>query len=159
MSLLLIGKIQTLLDRLTSGRAAALDAVTETRMARLDAAVSTRAASASALSNATWTDARAAKVDNLDAVLSTLPGRVKSIQTGTVQISDGSQPTVSISSVVTGKSIILVHAYRSWWRAADNIVYSPYVTFNSPTQLQISTSATGIFDNDTAIKWTVVEYY
>jgi hypothetical protein len=36
----------------------------------LDAAVSSRAASATALTNATWTDARATKIDNLDAAVS-----------------------------------------------------------------------------------------
>lgn len=42
------GKLKTVLDRLTSGRAANLD--------NLDAAISTRAAAATALSNATWSD-------------------------------------------------------------------------------------------------------
>ncbi len=36
----------------------------------LDAAISSRAASATALSNSTWTDARAGKLDNLDATIS-----------------------------------------------------------------------------------------
>ena len=52
------GKLKTLTDRLTSGRAANLD--------NLNATVSSRAAAASALSNATWTDARAGKLDKLD---------------------------------------------------------------------------------------------
>lgn len=37
---------------------------------RIDAAITSRAASATALTNATWTDARAAKLDNLDATVS-----------------------------------------------------------------------------------------
>jgi len=50
------GKLKTMLDRLTSARAAKID--------NLDAAVTTRAAASTALSNAVWTDARAGKLDN-----------------------------------------------------------------------------------------------
>jgi len=49
------GKLKTLLDRLTSTRAANLD--------KLDANITTRAAASTALSNAVWTDARAGKLD------------------------------------------------------------------------------------------------
>lgn len=48
------GKLKTLTDRLTSGRAANLD--------NLDATMTSRAAASTALSNATWTDALAAKL-------------------------------------------------------------------------------------------------
>lgn len=51
------GKMKTLLDRLTSTRAANLD--------KLDANVSTRAASATALTNAVWTDALATKLNGM----------------------------------------------------------------------------------------------
>lgn len=51
------GKLKTLIDRLTSARAAKLD--------NLDAATSTRAPASTALSNAVWTDARADKIDDL----------------------------------------------------------------------------------------------
>ena len=49
------GKVKTLLDRLTAARATNLD--------NLDATVSTRAASATALSDAVWTGAKAAFLD------------------------------------------------------------------------------------------------
>lgn len=52
------GKLKTLLDRLTSTRATNLD--------NLNATVSSRAPASSALSSATWTGTRAAKLDNLD---------------------------------------------------------------------------------------------
>lgn len=48
------GKMKTLLDRITSGRAANLD--------NLNATISSRAAASTALSNAVWTDALAARV-------------------------------------------------------------------------------------------------
>jgi len=50
------GKLKTLIDRLTSARAAKID--------NLDAAVTTRAPASTALSNGVWTDARAGKLDN-----------------------------------------------------------------------------------------------
>jgi len=51
------GKLKTMADRLTAGRAANLD--------NLNATVSSRAAASTALSNATWTNDRAAKLDTL----------------------------------------------------------------------------------------------
>ena len=47
-----------------------LTSIGDSRLANLDAAVSSRAPAATALSNATWTDSRAAKLDNLDATVS-----------------------------------------------------------------------------------------
>ena len=55
------GKIALLLARLTAARAAFLDA-----------AISSRAAATTALTNATWSDARAGKLDNLDAAISSV---------------------------------------------------------------------------------------
>jgi len=54
------GKLKTLIDRLTATRAANLD--------KLDANITTRAASATALSNAVWSDARAGKLDKIDGI-------------------------------------------------------------------------------------------
>lgn len=55
------GKVKTLLDRLTATRAGYLD--------NLDAAVTTRAPSATALSSATWTSARAGYLDKINTFL------------------------------------------------------------------------------------------
>lgn len=49
---------------------AAVGADVDTLVTRVDVTLSTRAAAATALSNVTWTDARAGKVDNLDAAVS-----------------------------------------------------------------------------------------
>lgn len=88
------GKLKTLLDRLTADRAGYLD--------RLDAAVSTRAAASTALSSATWTGTRAAKLDEVG---------IKSIQRGTIVVSAGATSTASntatISAVATGKAVAL----------------------------------------------------
>ena len=54
------GKLKTMLDRLTSTRAANLD--------NLNATISSRAAASTALSNAVWTDTRAGKLDLLPLV-------------------------------------------------------------------------------------------
>lgn len=63
------GRVKTILDRLTSTRAANLD--------KLDVNISTRAAASSALSNAVWTDAKAVLLDNLSNIAAP-PDRLKS---------------------------------------------------------------------------------
>lgn len=83
---------QTLADRLdasVSSRAAASTALsnatwTDTRAGKLDsldAAITSRAPASTALSNATWT---AAKAGYLDAAISTISSPLRSIQTGSV---------------------------------------------------------------------------
>lgn len=57
------GKLATLLERITA-----------TRAGYLDAAISSRAAAATALSTATWTNARAAKLDQIGAIIPTTNG-------------------------------------------------------------------------------------
>ncbi|MES2572135.1 MAG: hypothetical protein V4710_19020 [Verrucomicrobiota bacterium] len=49
---------------------AGLTAIGDARLANLDALISSRAAASTALSNLTWSDARAAKIDNLDTTVS-----------------------------------------------------------------------------------------
>ena len=56
------GQVKTLLDRLTSARAAKID--------NLDATVTSRAPSSTAVSNTNYTSARATKLDQLDAAVS-----------------------------------------------------------------------------------------
>lgn len=81
------GKLKTLLDRLTSARAAKLD--------NLDAAVSTRAAASTALSNAVWTDERAEFLDEVagewDPVLRPPIGLVPSSPGQSTNVSSGFQ--------------------------------------------------------------------
>ena len=70
------GKIATLLDRLTATRATALD--------NLDAAISTRASAATAVSNATLTDAR---IQALDEISQGAVGRAPADITGIMDLS------------------------------------------------------------------------
>lgn len=71
----------------------------------LDAAMSTRAPASTALSTATWTGTKAGY---LDAGISTRLGGIKSIQTGqiTIQSTDGSA-SATIAAVNTAKTILL----------------------------------------------------
>lgn len=82
--------VSTLTGRLTSGRATALD--------NLDATVSSRAASATALSSATWTAARAGYLDKIG---------IKSMQRGTIALafSSGGTPTVSTATATLGTAV------------------------------------------------------
>jgi len=68
------GKLKTLLDRITTARAANLD--------NIDAAVSSRAPSATALSTATWTNARAANIDEILTDTAALDGRLTATRAG-----------------------------------------------------------------------------
>ena len=65
-------KVKTNLDTAVSSRASGSDytAARAAKLDNLDATISSRAPASTALSNATWTDARAAKLDNLDATVS-----------------------------------------------------------------------------------------
>jgi hypothetical protein len=113
--------VNSLLSRLSEGRAAALD--------KLDANISTRAPASTAVStaNATnsrlanldnldaamtsraaasdYTPARAAKLDQLDAAISSRMAGIKGIQRGTVTIaSNQTSGTATITSVDTAKT-------------------------------------------------------
>ncbi len=135
MSLLspLFSAVNTLLGRLTVGRAAALDKLdasistravaatavstanaTNQRLANLDnldATITSRAPSNTALSSATWTDAKAGY---LDAAIST-NSAINSIQTGKIDtstLSSGSNDEakykdVTITAVTTTKAMVL----------------------------------------------------
>lgn len=59
------GKMNALLTRLTAARAESLD--------KLDATITSRAPAASALNKAVWSDARAAKLDNIQTDVLSLP--------------------------------------------------------------------------------------
>lgn len=91
------GKCKTLADRLTSGRAAALD--------NLDIAVSTLAPAATALSNATWTDALAT---SLAAVARLDRAEILSVSGNTGAGTGAKAIDVTITSVNLGKAIAFV---------------------------------------------------
>lgn len=91
------GRLKKLLDRLTTTRAANLD--------KLDANISTRAAASTALSNATWSDARAAYLDIINT--GAISGLVKSVQIVTVTMAGGSSASTAVTAVDTAKTIVL----------------------------------------------------
>lgn len=111
-----LGQLAELLNRLTTARAGNLD--------KLDANISTRAASSTAVSNLTLTDARIGFLDKLN--VGGMPGTIKSIQTGFVNLAttDGTTDTeddkyvdVTLTAVgSTAKCICLFqggHAYTT----------------------------------------------
>ncbi|WP_341649924.1 hypothetical protein [Thauera humireducens] len=159
------GKLKTLLDRLTATRAANLD--------NLNATVTSRAPAATALSNAVWTDARAAKLDA--GVLAT--GVVRSVQggwvnaapsTGTIDTEDHKYCDVTISAVDVSRSTVVfvggstTGGLQSAFTRQDSSTGSSYectARLTSSTVLRISAPG-GSGNNPTKIagRWTVVEY-
>jgi hypothetical protein len=133
------GKLKTLMDRLTAGRAAKLD--------NLDASVSSRAPSATALSNLTLTNGRAAKLD--DIIQTSV---IKSIQTGYVSaigVSSTGEDTryldVTISSVDTSKCIVIIHPVGN---------YMDTGRLTSATNLRLTGSASTTVRG----RWYVIEF-
>lgn len=137
------GKLKTLLDRLTAARAANLD--------KLDANVSTRAPAATALSNAVWTDARAAK---LDANVLT-NGVIKSIQRGTHAGASG-DITVAISSINPDKSIVILNSSAGSLSGAS--LNTPMLKSISSTSFVVSASGAG-GGGGIAFSWQLIEFY
>lgn len=158
----LYNAIQNVLTRLTTTRAANLD--------KLDANISTRAASSTALSNATWSDARAGKIDNLDAAISSrstltandvwgagtrtltvLPSVIKSYQTGSAALNkegageDFRYNDITISSVDINKCIVIIN---------DHDGYGATGRLTSNTNLRIS--AAGSYND--LLRWQVIEF-
>lgn len=95
------GKLKTISDYLTthlaSARAAKID--------NLDAAISTRAAASTALTNATWSDARAAKLDGAAQAADPLLGVPIAANFGTTEYSTSSTAYVTAVSI-TGKGVL-----------------------------------------------------
>ena len=137
------GKLKTMLDRLTATRAANLD--------KLDANITTRAAASTALSNAVWSDARAAKLDAIG---------IKSIQRG--NFTWGAAETtksVTISSVTTGRAILLLS--YSTTTSATNIGEAMRETFTagniaSATALSFARGKSGPVG---LVEWQVIEFF
>ena len=100
------GKIKTLLDRLTSGRADALD--------YLDAPISDCAPASTAVSAADLTPTRAGKLDNLDQAISAISPLAQSVQFVSITLlgSDSSR-TATITSVTTTKTVIIPLGYTT----------------------------------------------
>ena len=159
------GKLKMLLDRLTATRAANLDGLTSARtgyLDRLDATISSRAPASTALSTATWTAARAAKLDSTVLV----NGVIKSVQTGYADpaaiLPNGAAGqdywhfNIGISAVGMNKSIVLFQPMGVQSAA-------PLMTarLTSSTNLRISKRGQSApADYGTAGgQWTVLEFY
>lgn len=156
------GRIKVLIDRLTASRASNLD--------NLNATVSSRAPASTAVSNATLTNPRIANLDNLnapvqtidnnvDTILSRIPGTVLSATVNSVQRGVGTLPnasgtsvfTLTISAVDMSKSVLLVDVYDS------GIDF--YARLNSSTQIRIQYSSISAAASEVKeFSWQVVEY-
>lgn len=69
------GKLKTISDHLTTN----LSTTRAAKVDNLDAAISTRAPASTALTNATWTNARAEKIDTLETKIDTLETKVDAL--------------------------------------------------------------------------------
>lgn len=137
------GKLKTLIDRLTATRAANLD--------KIDANITTRAAAATALSNAVWSDARAAKLDAIG---------IKSIQRGsftwaTVELTRA----ITITSVTTDRAFLLFSfTSKSGATSFGEGERESFVAGNiqSATSLLFSRGEAG---HQALVEWQVIEFF
>lgn len=143
------GKLKALADRLTAARADNLD--------HLDADISSRAPANTAVSNAVLTDARVAKLDNLDNIASA-PARIKSIQRGTIYIAGGSTfSTVSLPIAVNTVKAVLSHlGSESIGNNISNFNIGSRLELVGPNQIR---GWAGGGTNAITIGYQVVEYY
>jgi hypothetical protein len=146
------GKLKTLTDRLSSGRATALD--------NLDAAITTRAAASTALSNATWTNTKAGYLDA--AISSIAAGAIQSIQTGfanqvMVAVSSGEDLRyidITISAVAaTNKCFVFLQAP---WTNEDSTGWYVYGRLTSTTNLRCGSPVSGYVRMSG--RWWVIEF-
>lgn len=132
-----------LTTHLASARAAKIE--------NLDAAISTRAPASTAMSNATWSDAKAGFIDMAISGVA----RIKSIQHSGVTISNTTTTgNVTISSVTTSKAFIIPAGQSGNGSSFDQV--SAQLYFTSGTNVQASRSSS---DSTMTYRFTVVEFY
>jgi hypothetical protein len=127
-------------------------AVRAAKVDNLDAAVSSRAAATTALTNVTWTDARAAKLDLIAASGSV----IQSIQTGVYggdMYQTGAGKNITITAVNVAKSIVLLQPSRTL--VISGYVENPRGNLTSSTNLNIYV---GTADAQNSVIWTVLEF-
>ena len=140
------GKLKTVLDRLTSTRAANLD--------NLDAAISTRAPASTALSTAQWTNTRAGL---LDGIIQT--SIIASIQTGYVSAAgtagtgeDAKYVDITITAVASvSKCVVLI----------NGSLPAGYQATSCTARLTSTTNVRVSVPDGTASprgRWTVIEF-
>ena len=150
------GKLKTILDRLTSTRAANLDnldAAVSTRMpgsateqGRIDVAISTRAPAATALTDVTWTDARAAKLDLITSASAAFASIQTGFVSGTVQTGtneDARYVDITLATSLTDYTKALVILQGAWRHSTTGDPYAvPTGRLTSNTVLRVSTAFT-----------------
>lgn len=144
------GKLKTISDWLTTYWTAARAA----KVDNLDAAITTRAAASTALTNATWSDAKAGY---LDGAISGRLGSIKAIYTGNVTIANGaSSGTATITAVNTGKAICFGRGFNPvGWASALSIDQVPIIVLTNSTTVTATRGATA---NGLSVAYTVVEF-
>lgn len=121
---------------------------TTTRAAKidnLDAAVTTRAAASTALSTATWSGTLAAKLENTIQT-----SVVASIQNGSHTDSGGTIVNTTITAVNLSKSIVINRSINSTGST------SGFVTVDLTSSTNVRTIHSG--DASTTLAWTVLEF-
>jgi len=155
---------------------------TQTLADRLDASVSSRAPSSTALSNATWTDTRAGKLDSLDAAVTsrasatyytavraekldnldaavTATTRIKSIQRGTIAITTtNTTATATITSVATAKTRLRFLGAYTGFGASNWCVGATLSLTNSTTITATRIVMYGVSGTHT-VSWELTEFY
>lgn len=143
------GKLKTISDYLTTN----LAAVRTAKIDQLDASVSSRASASTALSNATWTNGRAAQLDLIAAPT----GAIQSIQTGmassitTIGGTLTSKIDITVSAVVVAKTIVFT---QNASQTTTPLQLAGYMS--STTNLRLETNdAVG---SQASCRWYVVEF-
>lgn len=154
---------------------------TQTLADRLDASVSSRAPSSTALSNATWTDTRAGKLDSLDAAVTsrasatdytavragkldnldaavTATTRIKSIQRGSIAITGtNATATATITSVTTAKTRLrFLGAYTG---QASTGSWCPGATIALTNSTTITATRIAATSGTHTVSWELTEFY
>lgn len=144
------GKLKTIYDYLVAN----LSTTRTAKIDNLDAAISTRAAASTALTNATWTDAKAGFIDG---AISGRLGSIKAIYTGNITIANGaSSGTATITAVNTAKAIYFGRGFNpTGFSGALDISQVPIVTLTNSTTV---TATRGGTTQAMSVAYTVVEF-
>ncbi len=150
-------KLDALETRLNATWSAKLDSL-EARLSvawadQLDADVSTRAPASTALSNALWDSAKAAKLAQLDAAISSRLGSIKSIQRGSITLT-GTYNTATVTAVTTAKAMLMFLGARSTDTFGEN---------TGECTLELVNSTTVAAERETSggtayVHWQLVEF-
>ena len=102
-----------------------------------------------------YNSTRAAKIDNLDAVVSGRLGSIKAIYTGTIAMTNGGSTTgtATITAVNTSRAICLLNGVRCDF--ADNVSNFATVVLTNSTTV---TAQRGGTNGVTTVAYTVIEF-